>query len=508
MQVSALAHSLLHLSPEQLGLRTRTEIGGEMVSGQGGANENASPQLLLTSAADDSPQSFEFRLPSIGSSPPATSPRSPVLNLDADDPIKKKIELALSRSDRIARQAPTSADTLRDIEDIARERVRIREEAQRLWDTQEKMEIESSLRKMKKRELRQMMTLGIDDFRLYAARRRHEKALRTRAVSALRMRGARLVFNSWIEMVHERAFHLARLREALFALRHAGARKALTTWLGVARERARLGAFGTALRHSGLRRAWSTWEGVSTEWRRQERLLRGALVSLLHSGLRRALNIWAEALKRLKQASDRLRGLLAQWVMPRQHAAFTRWIGIVQAMLEARQRSQRLLLSAASAFRGDVVRKAWKSWLSLLHDRRVMESAVQWSTHRLQRAALNTWTARAGPAVSDADRLLKAHLRVRVSLQLRAAWGKWRRTCLQCMHQLDCLRLALLSFRQKSGRKALITWVLQARAMAKLRAFGNALRHSGRRRAWSTWREVMELRERRLELLRRTVASL
>ena len=52
MQVSALAHSLLHLSPEQLGLRTRTEIGGEMVSGQGGANENASPQLLLTSAAD------------------------------------------------------------------------------------------------------------------------------------------------------------------------------------------------------------------------------------------------------------------------------------------------------------------------------------------------------------------------------------------------------------------------------------------------------------------------
>jgi len=49
-----------------------------------------------------------------------------VLNLDADDPIKKKIELvALSRSDRIARQAPTSADTLRDIEDIARERVRI-----------------------------------------------------------------------------------------------------------------------------------------------------------------------------------------------------------------------------------------------------------------------------------------------------------------------------------------------------------------------------------------------
>ena len=52
MQVSALAHSLLQLSPEQLGLRPRTEIGGEMVSGQGGANENASPQLLLTSAAD------------------------------------------------------------------------------------------------------------------------------------------------------------------------------------------------------------------------------------------------------------------------------------------------------------------------------------------------------------------------------------------------------------------------------------------------------------------------
>ena len=52
MQVSALAHSLLQLSPEQLGLRPRTEIGGEIVSGQGGASENAPPQLLLTSAAD------------------------------------------------------------------------------------------------------------------------------------------------------------------------------------------------------------------------------------------------------------------------------------------------------------------------------------------------------------------------------------------------------------------------------------------------------------------------
>ena len=50
--MSALAHSLLQLSPEQLGLRPRTEIGGEMVSGQGGASENAPPQLLLTSATD------------------------------------------------------------------------------------------------------------------------------------------------------------------------------------------------------------------------------------------------------------------------------------------------------------------------------------------------------------------------------------------------------------------------------------------------------------------------
>ena len=52
MQVSALAHSLLQLSPEQLGLRPRTEIGGEMVSGQGGVSENAPPQLRLTSAGD------------------------------------------------------------------------------------------------------------------------------------------------------------------------------------------------------------------------------------------------------------------------------------------------------------------------------------------------------------------------------------------------------------------------------------------------------------------------
>ncbi|NBV47440.1 MAG: hypothetical protein EBR86_17835, partial [Planctomycetia bacterium] len=46
------------------------------------------------------------------------------------------------------------------------------------------------------------------------------------------------------------------------------------------------------------------------------------------------------------------------------------------AMSEARQRNQQALLSAASAFRGDGMRKAWNGWLGLLHDREMMASAV------------------------------------------------------------------------------------------------------------------------------------
>ena len=145
------------------------------------------------------------------------------------------------------------------------------------------------------------------------------------------------------------------------------------------------------------------------------------------------------------------------------------------AMSEARQRNQQKLLSAASAFRGDSMRKAWNGWLSLLHDRQVMASAVYCLTHRLQRAGFASW-------VFAMHGTLKKK-------QLRAY-------------------MSTLSPAKRSMRKAINSWSEYGHTMWALYRAAAAMRLREERVAFSTWHEHACSDGEREAAMRRAVASM
>ncbi|KOO34673.1 hypothetical protein Ctob_016749, partial [Chrysochromulina tobinii] len=145
------------------------------------------------------------------------------------------------------------------------------------------------------------------------------------------------------------------------------------------------------------------------------------------------------------------------------------------AMSEARQRNQQALLSAASAFRGDGMRKAWNGWLGLLHDREVMASAVNCVSLRLQRAGFASWVS--ATEVSATKQQLRA-----------------------------CIRS--LSPATRSMRKAINSWIEYVNALHSVRQATAALRMREERVAFSTWHEHVWSEGERDAAMRRAVASM
>ena len=149
-------------------------------------------------------------------------------------------------------------------------------------------------------------------------------------------------------------------------------------------------------------------------------------------------------------------------------AAMNTWA----AMSEARQRKQQALLSAASAFRGDGMRKAWNGWLGLLNDRQVMASAVFCMSLRLQRAGFASWLSA-----------------TQVSQQLRST-------------------LSSLSPAKRSMRKAINSWSEYGNTLQSVRRATAALRMREERVAFSTWHEHVCSDSERDAGMRRAVSSM
>jgi hypothetical protein len=122
-----------------------------------------------------------------------------------------------------------------------------------------------------------------------------------------------------------------------------------------------------------MRSALNTWAGVMMQRRS---MVVVAVASLIRGEQPWGLRTWsahaALVRKQREHVEETARRAIKSMSLQSLRAAINTWA----AMSEARQRNQLALLSAASAFRGDGMRKAWNGWLGLLHDREMMASAV------------------------------------------------------------------------------------------------------------------------------------
>eukprot|EP00900_Chrysochromulina_parva_P003430 jgi/Chrpa1/13088/Chrysochromulina_OHIO_Genome00020359-RA len=121
------------------------------------------------------------------------------------------------------------------------------------------------------------------------------------------------------------------------------------------------------------------------------------------------------------------------------------------------------------------MRKAWNGWLGLLHNRRLMETAINCLTHRLQRAGFASWVSATEVSVTKQ--------------QLRA-----------------CIRS--LSPEKRSVRKAINSWIKYVYTIRALSRGAAALRMREERVAFSTWHEHVCSEGERDAALRRAVSSM
>ena len=191
-----------------------------------------------------------------------------------------------------------------------------------------------------------------------------------------------------------------------------------------------------------------------------------------------------------------------------------------------RKHLKRLLRSAASSFRGDGMRKAWNGWLGLLHNRRLMETAINCLTHRLQRAGFASWVfAMHGTlkkkqlraymsTLSPAKRSMRkainswseyghtmwALYRAAAAMRLReerVAFSTWHEHACSDGEREAAMRRAVASMIQSSLRVSLNTWMSYAEEHAEasrvLAGALSSLKPEGRamRRALNTWAGVM-----------------
>ena len=266
----------------------------------------------------------------------------------------------------------------------------------------------------------------------------------------------RRAWHNWRELVLEREL----MRRVAHAFRTPLLCHALATWADSSRAGARVNAqLAGAVRSFEtvkFRQAYTQWSAVATQLVLQTKVLRSMLAVAFRSEQLWGLRTWHAHAALVRKWRERIketaRRAIKSMSLQSLRAAMNSWV----AMSEARQRTQQKLLSAASAFRGDGILKAWNGWLSLLHDRQVMASAVYCWTHRLQRAGFASWV------FAKCGTLKKKQLRAYIST---------------------------LSPAKRSMRKAINSWNEYGYTMWALYRAAAAMRLREERVAFSTWHE-------------------
>jgi len=186
----------------------------------------------------------------------------------------------------------------------------------------------------------------------------------SRAAAAMRLREERVAFSTWHEHACSDGEREAAMRRAVASMIQSSLRVSLNTWMSYAEEHAEasrvLAGALSSLKPEGraMRRALNTWAGVMM----QRRSMVVAVASLTNSEQLWGLRTWhahaALVRKRRVRVEQTARRAIKSMSLQSLRAAMNTWV----AMSEARQRNQQKLLSAASAFRGDGMRKAINTW--------------------------------------------------------------------------------------------------------------------------------------------------
>jgi len=303
----------------------------------------------------------------------------------------------------------------------------------------------------------------------------------SRGAAAMRLREERVAFSTWHEHVWSEGERDAAMRRAVASMMQSSMRVSLNTWMSYAEEHAEasrvLSGALSSLQPEGraMRSALNTWAGVMM----QRRSMVVAVASLTNSEQLWGLRVWSAHAALVRRQRERVeetaRRAIKSMSLQSLRAAMNTWV----AMSKARQRNQLALLSAASSFRGDGMRKAWNGWLGLLHDREVMASAVYCSTHRLQRAGFASWVSATKGSVT------------KLLLRLRD----------------DVSSICSLSLAKRSLRKAISSWIENVEPYRMYAIAGHRLKLCLLGRGLATWvscwrsdvRSARELRRKVLE---------
>eukprot|EP00900_Chrysochromulina_parva_P014986 jgi/Chrpa1/23489/Chrysochromulina_OHIO_Genome00027411-RA len=224
-----------------------------------------------------------------------------------------------------------------------------------------------------------------------------------------------------------------------------------------------------------LSQAWGAWAEIALDCAEVMRKLRKSLSFMINRKVALGFAGWLAAIAHVRKQRERVeetarRAIKSMWLQSLQSATNT-WV----AISEARQRAQQALHSAASAFRGFGMRKAWNGWLGLLHDRQMMASAFYCWTHHLQRTGFASWLSS---------------------------------TVVSAMKQQLRQTLSCLSPTKRSMRKAINSWSEYGYTMWALSRGAAALRLRKECVAFSTWHEHICIDGERQAAMWRAVASM
>ena len=349
-------------------------------------------------------------------------------------------------------------------------------------------------------------------------------------------RAKRKAFNEWMPLALARR----RLRSSALSLAHRYIRAALNTWVAAAMERAeQLYAVHCAvvsMRNRGARAALNAWISYGEEMHEEKRRLRAALGSFRGDGVRKAYNTWIG----LSRARRRMITALGRLTLRSSYRAFARWRDNASQPTRGASR-----IVATWRADGQMVRKAWNTWLECVEVAWSMRRAVSaisrrgeykafstWAvavmgrTKRLQamggslasmrnrgiRLALNAWMELAESAANDRRRLLSASKAFTGDVS-RKAWYSWlEMTTLQheLARQREGMRSSLKRFIMQSQSRAFESWCMLAKEaaakQAKMRSCLATLSPEGRamRKAFNSWGEAAAM----LRNLQRAASSL
>ena len=309
-------------------------------------------------------------------------------------------------------------------------------------------------------------------------------AMLNRAAGALQHRGVLACFNTWQDVVSQRAERQRRLEATVKDFLHGGGyRKAWFAWLQLVDELNWLRSKLVAFRNPGLLKAFACWTEKATDMAERRRRLAATTKDLLHGGgYRKAWMQWSELAAGFRRARGVVRGLMNSKLF----AALNSWRSSTVSQREVALRMLQATREAArwSGERG--MEHAFFMWRSLQMRKR-LESLIPVRTPLLLKPAFDTWAGRTDRRSSAAMTLLGARHAFNVWLEAALELGESRSR----RRHLNQLRRGDRTIVCHRGQ-----WMLRQLRHAGLRGVGSVWRHSllsGRprfSRAWIMWKSA------------------